>query len=57
MREQALALGHQAAFLEQARADAGLNRLDEGTILEADLVVEGDQLLDLASRRPSSRKK
>src|SRR4051795_1750410 len=50
MGKQLLALGEQAALVEQAGADTGLDRLDERAVLEPDLVVEGEQLLDLGVR-------
>src|SRR4029079_15517555 len=48
--KQALALGQQATLLEQPGADAGLDRLDQRPILEPDLVVKGQQLVDLGVR-------
>ncbi len=50
MGQQLLALGQQTALVEQPGADAGLDRLDERAVLEPDLVVEGEQLLDLRVR-------
>ena len=44
--DQPLALGQEPAALDDPRADAPLNRLDELRVLDADLVVEGDELLD-----------
>lgn len=46
MRDQALALRQQLALVEEAGADARLHGLDERTVLQPDLVVEGEQLLD-----------
>src|SRR6185436_13291377 len=48
--EQALALGQQTALVEQPGADAGLDRLDQRTVLEPDLVVKGQQLVDVGGR-------
>ena len=46
MGDQLLALGEEAPLREDARADTALHALDQGRVLAADLVVEGDQLVD-----------
>src|SRR4051812_17782616 len=46
MSDQLLAPAHQPAVLEAARGDAPVDALDEHTVLLADLVVEGHQLVD-----------
>ncbi len=43
-RDQPLAVGQQAAVIDEAGADPALDRLDQHRILAADLVVELDQL-------------
>ena len=42
--------GSSRPFVEQPGANAGLHRLDQRAVLEPDLVVEGEQLLDLGVR-------
>ena len=56
--DQALAVRQQPAALDEARADAPLDGLDERRVLQPDLVVEGDQLprrlvVDVRRRRSS----
>src|SRR5439155_15618306 len=48
MRHELLALGEEAALVEDARSDASLDALHEGNVLAPDLAVEGDQLVDPA---------
>src|SRR5712691_7352657 len=45
VRNQLLALGQKTALGKQAGADAALDALDERSVLPADLLVEGDQLV------------
>src|SRR5262249_40878292 len=46
MADELLAAAHQDAVLERARADAALNALDERPVFTADLVVEGEEIVD-----------
>src|SRR5438445_8011186 len=45
VRDELLALGEQPPFAEHAGAHPALDALDEGAVLQADLVVERDQLV------------
>src|SRR6266508_1048523 len=50
-RDELLALGQQAALLDEPGADTPLHPLDERAILRADLPVEGEQLVGPAVLR------
>src|SRR5947209_12503455 len=46
VRDELLALGHQAAFLEDSGRDTAVDALDKRDVLGSDLRVERDQLVD-----------
>src|SRR4051812_33098556 len=46
MPDQLLAASHQVAVVEAAARDAPVDALDEATVFNPDLVVEGHQLVD-----------
>ena len=46
VRDQLLALREESSLAQDSRAHASLDALDEAPVLLADLVVEGQQLVD-----------